>query len=40
MVRMGTDLDGDTRVDHWDRDAVWKKQQEIAKAPTAPASED
>lgn len=24
MVRMGTDLDGDTRVDRWDRDLQWK----------------
>jgi hypothetical protein len=34
MVRMGTDLDGDTRVDHWDRDAAWKRAQDAAKAPT------
>jgi hypothetical protein len=27
-VRMGTDLDGDARVDRWDRDAAWKKAQE------------
>jgi len=27
-VRMGTDLDGDARVDRWDRDAAWKKSQE------------
>jgi hypothetical protein len=33
MVRMGTDLDGDTRVDHWDRDAAWKRAQDAAKAP-------
>jgi hypothetical protein len=39
MVRIGEDMDGDTRVDHWDRDAVWKKQQDAAKAPT-PAVED
>jgi hypothetical protein len=39
MVRMGTDLDGDTRVDHWDRDATWKRAQDAAKAP-APGSGD
>jgi hypothetical protein len=35
MVRMGTDLDGDTKVDHWDRDEDWKRAQEAAKAQTA-----
>jgi hypothetical protein len=35
LVRMGTDLDGDTRVDHWDRDAAWKRAQDVAKAPAA-----
>jgi hypothetical protein len=39
MVRMGTDMDGDTRVDHWDRDAAWKRAQDAAKAP-APAPAD
>ncbi|MFT5359274.1 MAG: hypothetical protein ACI9KE_006517, partial [Polyangiales bacterium] len=28
MVRMGTDLDGDGRVDRWDRDAEWHDAQE------------
>jgi hypothetical protein len=32
MVRMGTDLDGDEKVDRWDRDASWKRAQE-AVAP-------
>jgi hypothetical protein len=40
MVRMGTDLDGDSRVDRWDRDAAWKHSQEAAKAQTAGVSED
>jgi hypothetical protein len=35
LVRMGTDTDGDTRVDHWDRDAAWKRAQEAAQAQTA-----
>jgi hypothetical protein len=38
MVRMGTDLDGDGKVDHWDRDAAWKKQQEAARVQAAAAS--
>jgi hypothetical protein len=33
LVRMGTDLDGDTRVDHWDRDAAWKRAQEASQTP-------
>lgn len=37
MVRMGTDVDGDTRVDKWDRDAAWKKAQEAENTPAAPA---
>ena len=28
MVRMGTDLDGDSRVDRWDRDLQWKSAKE------------
>jgi hypothetical protein len=35
MVRMGTDLDGDTKVDHWDRDAAWKRAQDVAKEQVA-----
>jgi hypothetical protein len=38
MVRMGTDTDGDTRVDHWDRDAAWKRAQEAATAQSAAAA--
>jgi len=40
MVRMGTDTDGDSRVDHWDRDAAWKRAQEAAQAQSAAAAED
>jgi hypothetical protein len=32
LVRMGTDVDGDMRVDHWDRDAAWKHAQDVAQA--------
>jgi hypothetical protein len=34
LVRMGTDLDGDTRVDRWERDQTWKRahDQEAAKS--------
>jgi hypothetical protein len=35
MVRMGTDLDGDGKVDHWDRDAAWKRAQDAARAKAA-----
>jgi hypothetical protein len=28
MVRMGTDLDGDGRVDRWDRDLTWKSTKD------------
>jgi len=28
MVRMGTDLDGDSRVDRWDRDADYKRPED------------
>ncbi|MEM7606271.1 MAG: hypothetical protein AAF411_13020 [Myxococcota bacterium] len=35
MVRMGTDLDGDGRVDRWDRDAEWQRQQEAERARQA-----
>jgi len=38
MVRMGTDLDGDGKVDHWDRDAAWKKAQDAARAQAAATS--
>lgn len=33
MVRMGTDLDGDQRVDRWDRDMAWKRAEDAASAP-------
>jgi hypothetical protein len=39
MVRMGTDLDGDNRVDHWDRDEAWKRAQDAAKAQATPPAE-
>ncbi len=32
MVRMGTDLDGDGRVDRWDRDGEWQRAQEEERA--------
>lgn len=32
MVRMGTDIDGDGRVDRWDRDGEWQRQQEEERA--------
>ncbi len=32
LVRMGTDLDGDGRVDHWDRDAAVKRAEGTAAA--------
>ena len=32
MIRMGTDLDGDSRVDRWDRDQIWKDKQDAAEA--------
>lgn len=38
MVRMGTDLDGDTRVDRWDRDAT-RRSEDADQAPAAGASE-
>lgn len=37
MVRMGTDLDGDSRVDRWDRDAKHKTDDE-AETPDAGAA--
>lgn len=40
VVRMGTDGDGDTRVDHWDRDAAWRRAQEAAQAQSAAAAAD
>jgi len=40
LVRMGTDMDGDSRVDHWDRDMVWKREQDAAKAQSAPENAD
>ena len=32
--------DGDTRVDHWDRDAAWRQAQEAAQAQSATAAQD
>ena len=32
MVRMGTDLDGDGRVDRWDRDLPWHREREAERA--------
>ena len=40
MVRMGTDVDGDARVDHWDRDAAWKKAQDADAASGAAPGAD
>lgn len=37
MVRMGTDLDGDGRVDRWDRDEEFKRQQRAAQDAAAAA---
>ncbi|MEO0322575.1 MAG: hypothetical protein AAF447_06440 [Myxococcota bacterium] len=31
MIRMGTDLDGDGRVDRWDRNADWMRAQQEAE---------
>jgi len=39
MVRMGTDLDGDGRVDRWDRDAEFKEQQRAAQEAAATSGE-
>ncbi len=39
MIRMGNDLDGDGRVDRWDRDEEWRRQQEERRAREA-AEED
>jgi hypothetical protein len=33
MVRMGTDLDGDEKVDRWDRDATFKRKEEKVEGP-------
>lgn len=42
MVRMGTDLDGDGRVDRWDRDEEFKREQRAAQEAeaTGEGSED
>ncbi|HEX7477396.1 MAG TPA: hypothetical protein VF331_06295 [Polyangiales bacterium] len=40
VVRMGTDLDGDSRVDRWDRDAAWKRDQDAPAAAAATAGAD
>lgn len=39
MVRMGTDLDGDGRVDRWDRDTEFKEQQRAAQEAAATSGE-
>jgi len=38
MVRMGTDLDGDGRVDRWDRDEEFKREQRAAADAAAAAA--
>ena len=42
MVRMGTDLDGDGRVDRWDRDAAWQRarEEEAAREAAEEVAED
>jgi hypothetical protein len=40
MVRMGTDLDGDGRVDRWDRDEEFKREQREAQEAAAATVED
>ena len=40
LVRMGTDLDGDGRVDRWDRDAEWQREREAEAAAQAEAEAD
>ena len=39
LVRMGTDLDGDTRVDRWERDQTWKRAQDAAKSQARPSGD-
>jgi hypothetical protein len=39
MVRMGTDLDGDKRVDRWDRDLEYKSAKDAQEAAAAAAGE-
>jgi len=39
IVRMGTDLDGDARVDRWDRDLEWKSEAEQQSAALEPPAE-
>ena len=39
IVRMGTDLDGDARVDRWDRDLEWKSAAEQQSAALEPPAE-
>ena len=39
MVRMGTDLDGDSRVDRWDRDVTHKVQESDIPDPEAVPAE-
>lgn len=34
-VRMGTDIDGDGRVDRWDRDEEWQREQDAEAARRA-----
>jgi hypothetical protein len=40
MVRMGTDLDGDHKVDRWDRDLEYRAAKEAAEAAAADIDED
>jgi hypothetical protein len=40
MVRMGTDLDGDGRVDRWDRDLEWKSSADKGKEDLSPPAGD
>ena len=40
MVRMGVDLDGDGRVDRWDRDAEWRAEQQAEEERQAAQASD
>ena len=40
MVRMGTDLDGDSKVDRWDRDHEHKIEEEEESAPINPEQDE
>jgi hypothetical protein len=39
MIRMGTDLDGDGRVDRWDRNQKLSRAAEKSERETPPAEE-